>query len=460
MEYDLVVRNGRVLGSNDDLVADVAVRGEAIAAVGHDLHGAREIDAAGCYVIPGAIDAHVHMRTNRREYVYDDTFETGSIAGAFGGVTTMIDQVQPEPGTSLADALDSRLDEARGHTVIDYAFHMNVREASAERLAEIPRIAARGVPSFKFFMTYDTYRVPDEFIFAAMLEVAALDGMAIVHAENDAVINELLRRNEAAGRTSLRDRAAARPAVMEGEAVHRALAMAEVAGAAVLIFHLTARQSVRELAAARDRGQTAFGEACLQHLLLGPEAYDVPVMAVSPPLREREHRDALWRGLADGVLDIVSTDHAPRRWPRDPDGTVVPQPGTAGIEVRLALIHTLGVRAGRLTLNEWVDRCCSRQAELFNLERKGRIAPGYDADIVIFDPERTVDLTPEVLHSNIDHTTYEGFTARGFPVTTISRGQEIVRDGDLVGRPGHGRFLERGGRPPAEYRNRRRAVSG
>jgi dihydropyrimidinase len=449
-DYDLVIRGGRVIGADGDLIADVAIRGERIAAIGHELRGRRELDATGRLVLPGAIDSHVHMRSERPLHVYDDTFATGTTAAAFGGVTTIIDQVQVEPGLSLGEGLDRRLEEAAGSSLIDYALHMNPREARDEYLAEMPAIAARGIPSFKFFMVYDGFRVPDRFIFAAMQQVAALDGIALVHAENDEIIEELLRQNTRAGRTARQHNASARPPAMEGEAVYRTLAMAEVAGAKTLIFHLTAAEAVRELRNARARGQVAHGEACLTYLLLGPAALDDPVSGTaldfSPPLRPRLHRDALWAGLADGTIDIVSTDHGPRRRVRGEDGALHTPPGTSGIEVRLALVHTHGVRAGRLSAHQWVDRCCTRPAELFGLERKGRLAPGYDADIVIFDPEREVVLGPETLHSNIDYSTYEGFTAHGFPTTTISRGRLLVHDGELLTAPeaGHGRFVERG----------------
>ena len=450
MGYDLVIKGGRVLASDGDQIADVAVNGERIAAIGDDLHGAREIDATGRYVLPGGIDAHVHMRTDRPLHVYDDTWETGTTAAAFGGVTTVIDQVQVEPGLSLGEGLDRRLEEARGHSLVDFALHMNPRAANDAYLAEIPQIAARGIPSFKFFMVYDGFKVPDGFIFAAMQEVAALNGIALIHAENDAIIDELLRQNARAGRTARQHSASARPTAMEGEAVYRALAMAEVTGASTLIFHLTAAEAVREVRNARSRGQLAYGEACLAYLLLDPSALDDPVSGTaldfSPPLRPLEHREALWAGLADGTIDIVSTDHGPRRRVRGEDGTVHTPPGTSGVEVRLALVHTHGVREGRLSLHQWVDRCCTRPAELFGLDRKGRLAPGFDADIVIFDPERNLALGPDTLHSNIDHSTYEGYTARGFPVTTISRGRVLVHDGELLAdaSDGHGRFIERG----------------
>ncbi len=251
-QFDLVVRGGDVVTAHERFAADVAVRGRKIAALGHGLRGRREIDASGCLVLPGAIDGHVHMRTERGYDMYDDTFETGSVAAAFGGVTTMIDQAQVEPGQSLADGLDARLAAAEGRSLIDYGFHVNLREASRERIAEIPELIARGFPRFKFFMFYDGYFLPDEYIFAAMQEVGRGGGLAIVHAENRPVILELARQNAEAGRQGAAVNAAARPPVIEGEATHRALAMAAVAGTDVLIFHMTTQDGVRELAAARE----------------------------------------------------------------------------------------------------------------------------------------------------------------------------------------------------------------
>jgi dihydropyrimidinase len=223
--------------------------------------------------------------------------------------------------------------------------------------------------------------------------------------------------------------------------------MASVAGARTLIFHLTAAEAVREVALAKSRGQAAFGEACLTYLLLGPEALDDPVSGTaldfSPPLRSAEHRDALWSGLADGTIDIISTDHGPRRRVADDEGNWTTPPGTSGIEVRLALTHTYGVLEDRLTLHQWIARCCTRPAEIFGLDRKGSLQPGRDADVVIFDPNAELPLSAASLHSNIDHSTYEGHIARGLPITTIVRGTEVIRDRSLVAAAGHGRFVPR-----------------
>ena len=446
MSYDLVVKGGTIVTHHERYVADVAVAGETIAAIGSDLAADQTLDASGLYVLPGAIDGHVHMRTERPVDVYDDTFETGTIAAAFGGVTTMIDQAQVESGTSLHDGVERRLAEAET-SLIDYGLHVNLREPSHERLSEIPSLAARGFPSFKFFMNYETYALPDTIIFAAMQQVAAADGLAIVHAEHRDLIEELERQNLASGRTGREWHLSARPSVMEGEATHRALALANVAGARTLVFHMTAAEALRELRYARERGQEVYGEVCTQYVLLGDEALADPLrgtaLAFSPPLRTAEHRDALWAGLADGTIDIISTDHGPRRRARDADGRLFTPPGTSGIEVRLALFHTFGVLPGRITLNRWVDACCTRPAEVFGLPTKGRLQIGYDADIVLFDPTLELELSHETLHSSIDYSTYEGMTVRGLPVTTISRGEILVEDRELVARPGRGRLAPR-----------------
>jgi dihydropyrimidinase len=445
--YDLVIRGGSVVTAHEQFTADVAVTGGTIAAIGSGLRGTREIDASGRLVLPGAIDGHVHMRTERAADVYDDDWDTGTIAAAFGGVTTIVDQAQVEPGSTLTDGVDRRLAEAAGKAVVDYGLHVNLREANRKRISEFAALAARGMPSFKFYMTYDTYKVPDDVLFAAMQEIARLGGLAIVHAENDVLIAELTRQNAAAGRTGLRANAAARPPELEGEAVHRTLALARVAGARTLIYHVTAADAVRELAAAKSRGQVAFGEGALTYMMLTIDAVDQPVSGsafdLSPPLREEEHRRSLWAGLASGALDIISTDHGPRRLVRGEDGSVTAPPGTSGIEVRLPLAYTYGVRAGHFSVQRFVEVCCTRPAEVFGLTRKGRILPGYDADLVVFDPGRRVTLSHATLHSNVDHSTYEGVQVEGYPVVTIGRGEVLVEHGELQVEPGRGRFVER-----------------
>ena len=446
-DHDLVIRGGRVIGADGERAADVAVDGELIAAVAPGLRGRREIDADGLYVIPGAVDGHVHMRTDRPLHVYDDTFETGGTAAAFGGVTTIIDQAQVEPGTPLMEGFRKRRAEADGHCPIDYGLHLNLREPSLARVDEIPAVMAEGVPTVKMFMTYETYQLPDDIIFRAMQRVAAGAGMAVVHAENGAIVAELSRELEQLGRTDPRWYPSISPPVMEGEAAHRALALAQLAGCRLLLFHLTTTDSLAELRRARDAGQPGFGEALLHHLLLGDELYLDPELAPqfmgTPPLRPREHRDALWRALAEGTLDIVSTDHGPRRRVADESGKLRHRSGTSGVEVRLALMHDRGVLDGRIDLQRWVEVCCTAPARLHGLPQKGRLEPERDADIVVFDPAANRRLSAGILHSDIDHSTYDGHHVRGWPVVTISRGQVIVDRGQWLGEPGRGRFLRR-----------------
>jgi dihydropyrimidinase len=299
----------------------------------------------------------------------------------------------------------------------------------------------------KLFMSYDTYRLPDEILLRAMQQVAGQGGMAVVHAENGAIVVELTRELEQSGRMSAATFPGISPPVMEGEAAHRALAIARLAGCPLLIFHLTTADSLAELRRARAAGQPAFGEALLHHLLLGDELYSDPDLAPqfmgTPPLRPREHREALWAALADRTIDVVSTDHGPRKRLPDEHGVLRHRPGTSGVEVRLTLMHSEGVLAGRIDLARWVELCCTAPARLHGLARKGRLAPGYDADVVLFDPAAEWMLSADVLHSNIDHATYEGMRVRGRPVTTIARGEVVVADGELRAEPGRGRFVPR-----------------
>ena len=370
------------------------VRGERIAAIGEDLRGTREIDATGMYVLPGAIDGHVHMRTNRATDVYDDTFETGTIAAAFGGVTTMVDQAQVEAGTSLSDGLDSRLAEATA-SLIDYSFHVNLREASHERIAEIPEIAARGFPSFKFFMNYETYALPDEIVFAAMQQVARCGGLGD-RARREPAGDRGARAPESRSRPH-------RPRVASERKARGARGRGNASGPGsgegrgregTDLPHDRRRGAARASRRAR-RGQEVYGEVCTQYVLLGDEDITDPLsgtaLRFSPPLRTPEHREALWSALADGTIDVISTDHGPRRRALDADGNLFTPPGTSGIEVRLSLFHTFGVLGGRMSLHRWVDACCTRPALVCGLPTKGRIQVGFDADLVVFDPDARAD---------------------------------------------------------------------
>jgi dihydropyrimidinase len=447
LTYDLVVKGGLVVTAEGASVADVGVAGERIAAVGDELVGARELDAGGLYVIPGAIDGHVHL-TDPTFPPYAtptaDSFATGTRAAAFGGVTTVIDFAQPAVGQPLLEELDRRRADADGEVVIDYGLHLNLRDPDPARASEISAVFERGVPSFKLYMAYEGYRLPDAAILRAMFEVAAGNGLAVLHAENEDVIQELGRRLATEGKTGPEWLAEACPPEAEAEAVHRAIVLAEIAQTPLLVFHLSCGASAREIELAKERGQPVAGEVTSHGLTLERSALlsgglRAQSLAVRPPIRDAGEREELWQALANGTIDIVSSDHCPRVPLEDSHPA-----GVSGIEARLALVHTFGVDAGLIDLPHWVEVCCTKPAEVFGLDRKGHLAPGYDADIVLFDPAKELMLSVETLHSAIPFASYEGVPVRGFPVTTISRGEPIVEDGVFVGAPGRGRFVERG----------------
>ena len=324
---------------------------------------------------------------------------------------------------------------------------MNLRDPDPARAAEIPGVIARGCPTIKLFMRYPTYELPDDALLRAMEQTAAAGGMAVVHAENGPVVAELVRRREEAGIDGPGAWDDVSPPDMEGAAIHRALALARLARCPILVFHVTSAEGVEELERARGRGQRAFGEALVHTLILDRSAYDDPDAGTAfmgtPPLRGEREREALWGALDRGRLDVVSTDHGPRRRERDESGRVRVPPGTSGIEVRLSLVHTHGVVAGRISRPRWVEVCCTAPAVLHGLPGKGTLAPGQDADIVLFDPAAEATLTAPELHSAVDHATYEGMRVTGRPVAVLSRGEVLVEDGRLLGEPGRGRFLRR-----------------
>ena len=446
MTHDLVIRDGQLITPHDTFAADIGINGERITTIGHGLSGQREINARGLYVIPGAIDGHVHLTDPDYAPLYTpnaDSFAVGSRAGAFGGVTSLVDFAAPKAGLDLVEALKRRQGQADGQVVTDYALNLTLRDTNPERLKELPAIFDRGVTSIKMFMAYEGYHLDDVTIFRAMEIVAARQGLAVLHAENFAIISEL-RRMTAEGETGPAWHLATCPSATEGEAVHRVIAFAKHTGARLLLYHQSCEEGVREIRLAKGRGQAVYGEVCVAYLVYTSDDYArTPerghTILVGPPIREAHHQAALWQALADGTLDIVSSDHGPQ--PRQPGR---PGKGVSSLEARLALVHHFGVRTGRLSLNRWVEVCCANPAKIFGLPRKGQLVPGYDADLVLFNPDRTVTLTPQTLHSAIDYCSYDGLTVTGYPVVTLSRGEVIVEEGRFVGQPGRGRFIARG----------------
>jgi dihydropyrimidinase len=451
MSYDLVIKNGRIITASEDFLGDVAIAGESIAAIGHNFKGKKEIDASGLYVIPGAVDGHVHLQMPFADIVTADSFEQGTIAAAFGGVTTIIDFVEPEKGQALVEALDQRREQADGQVVIDYGLHMTLLDPDPLILAQVPEAYAAGCATFKMYTAYPGFYLADDELYRAMIAIAETGGLAVVHAENYPVITEAWKRFMAEGKVEAKWHPHSRPAITEAEAVNRVLSIAHLAGTPTLIFHISCGEAAREVAYAKERGWAAFGETCPQYLTLPDDIYERPTMPgtwfiCQPPIRDSAQAAALWQALSQGSIDIISTDHCP--FPaevkkRGEQNFTQTPGGVTGIETRLALSHTFGVRAGHLTLNRWVEACCTLPADLHGLTRKGHLLPGYDADIVLFDPTKEITYTAELLHSNLTYTPYEGITVVGAPVTTISRGEVIIEHGRFLGTRGRGRFLKR-----------------
>ncbi len=449
---DLVIRGGTVVTAAETFRADVGIAGEQIAGLGRKLAGRREIDAGGMLVLPGFVDAHVHLDMRIGELATGDDFASGTRAAACGGTTCVVDFVDPQAGEPLPQAVARRRAQADGRVCVDYALHLTAIDARPGTLDALPGLARAGYTSLKLYTTYPALMVSDAEMLALMEAAAACGILPMVHCENHAAVEHLKRRLLSAGQIGPTAHPLSRPPGVEAEAVVRVLALAAVAGAPVYLAHLSTVQALAALEAARSEGQPAWAEVCTQHLLLTEAEYQRPGFEASrfvcaPPLRPAEHPTALWHALSAGRLGAVSTDHCPwtqaqRLRGRD-DFTQIPS-GLPGIETRLPLMYHHGVRAGRLSLNRLVEVGATAPARLLGLSpRKGSLAVGADADLVVFDPEREVTLSAATLHQATDECPFEGWTVRGYPVTVLSRGQEVVRDGEFVGQPGAGRFVPR-----------------
>ena len=457
----LLIKNGRVITASDDYVADVYCTDGRVTAIGKELppdrfKADRTIDASGKYVMPGGIDVHTHLNMPFGGTTSADDFESGTIAAAFGGTTSIVDFAIQYRGSTMRHALDDWRRRADGKAVIDYGFHMIVTELEDAGLGEMDRLVRdEGITSFKLFMAYPgVFMVDDQTIFRALRRTGDNGGLVCMHAENGGVIDELVKEALRKGDTAPKYHALTRPPRAEGEATGRAIALAELAGVPIYIVHLSAAHALEKVRDARDMGLPAYAETCPQYLFLSYDNYEEPGFngakyVMSPPLREKWHQDVLWKGLAKNDLQVISTDHCPfcmaeqKELGKD-DFSKIPN-GAPGIETRLTLVHDGGVRAGRISMNRFVELCSTTPARMFGLfPRKGTIAIGSDADIVVFDPSRSATLGVKTLHMNVDYNPYEGRTVQGAPSVVISGG-EVVVDGDaFVGWKGSGRFLKRG----------------
>jgi dihydropyrimidinase len=455
----LLIRNGIVITATDLYEGDVFIDGEKIAAIGSSLpmNADRIIDAKRKYVLPGGIDVHTHLDMPFGGTTSGDDFESGTIAAAHGGTTSIVDFAIQYKGQTLHHAWATWMTKAEGKAAIDYGFHMIITDLSDQVEEEMDALVRQGVTSFKLFMAYPgVFMLDDASIFRALLRTGKNGGTICMHAENGGVIDVLVKKALAEGKTAPKYHALTRPARAEGEATHRAIALAEMADVPIYIVHLSAAEALEMVTEARDRGLPAFAETCPQYLFLSYDNYEEPGFngakyVMSPPLRPKETQERLWRGLAFNDLQAISTDHCPfcmkeqKALGRN-DFSKIPN-GAPGIETRMSLVYDGGVRTGRISLNRFVELTSTSPAKMFGLfPRKGTIAPGSDADIVIFDPEKKVRLSQKTLHMKVDYSPYEGREVVGVTDTVISRGRVIIDGGKFVGRAGSGSFIKRASR--------------
>ena len=457
MPFDTLIVNGTVVTATDTYTADVAITDGKVAAIAQALprDGARQvIDAGTKYVMPGGIDVHTHLDMPFGGTTSADDFETGTRAAAFGGTTTLIDFAIQYKNQPLRAAFDAWMQKAAPKATTDFAFHCIVTDLPNARLGEMAELVREGVPSFKLFMAYPgVFMLDDATIFKAMRNASKIGGMICMHAENGGAIDVIVQQALAEGKTGPKYHALTRPTTAEGEATARAIALAEMAGSPVYIVHLSCNDALEKVREARDRGLPVYAETCPQYLYLSLEDMDKPGFesakyVFTPPLREKWHQEKLWTGLKQDHLQVVSTDHCPfcfkeqKEMGKD-DFTKIPN-GGPGIEHRMSLVYSGGVGKGRFSVNRFVELVATTPAKIFGLfPRKGTIAVGSDADLVIFDPNREHTISASTHHMRVDYSMFEGIKVKGMPDIVLSRGRVIVEGDQFHGKAGQGSFLKR-----------------
>ena len=456
----VLIKNGRVITAVDDYLADIFIKNETVTLIGDklEIEADEVIDASGKYLFPGGLDPHTHLDMPFGGTTSADDFETGTLAAAHGGTTTLIDFAIQSKGHSTLEALDTWHAKADGKTAIDYGFHMIVTDLEDNRVHEMKMLADAGVTSYKLFMAYPgVLYVDDGTIYRAMRKAGEDGTVVCMHAENGIVIDEIVKQALAEGKTEPKYHAITRPTRMEAEGVHRAISIAEVAQVPIYIVHLSSSDALEQVMLARNRGVHAFAETCPQYLFLDDSYYDQEGFegakyVMTPALREKWNQDELWKGLKFGDLQSIATDHCPfcfkdQKMLGIDDFSKIPN-GGPGVENRMSLVFNGGVNSGRISLNKFVELTSTAAAKTFGLfPKKGTIAVGSDADIVIFDPNRTETISVNntcTHHMNVDYNTYEGFEVTGFTETVLSRGKVIIDNCEYVGKKGDGHFLKRG----------------
>jgi dihydropyrimidinase len=459
----LLIKNGTVVTSESEFVADVYVDEDGIIRdIGTGLEKVRltgkdrdrVIDASGQYVFPGGIDAHTHMELPFMGTVSADNFETGTIAGCCGGTTGIIDFVIPQKKQSNLDALAQWDEKARGRAVSDYAFHMAIVDWNEKTAAEMAECVRRGITSFKTFTAYKgALMLDDEQLFRVMLAARELDSIVTIHAVNGDVLSTLAERFVKEGKTSPAYHPRCQPPEAEGEATFRAIQLSRIAGIPLYVVHVTCDDALSQIHRANGEGTEVYAETCIQYLLLDDSLYERPDFegakyVLSPPLRKKEDQRALWDGIRLGYVHTLATDHCPFHFETQKtmgrnDFRKIPN-GLPGIEERIALLYTFGVLEKKIRMSKLVDVCSTRPAKIFNMyPRKGAIAIGSDADLVIWDPSYEGRWSAKTHKSKVDYSCYEGWKRRGRPSHVFVRGRLVVKDGEFVGERGFGRFVER-----------------
>jgi dihydropyrimidinase len=455
-----LIKNGTVVNADGQSKADVLFAGETIQKVGPDLgaEGHTVIDATGLLVMPGGVDVHTHLDMPFGGTVSADDYRTGTIASAVGGTTTVIDFVLQSRGHTMAEALETWLGKSDGKACVDFGLHMAVTDLGpgdgSQGLAEMETMVAKGISSFKLFMAYpNVLMIDDGLMYKVMHKAGMLNALCCVHAENGHVIDVVVSRMIAEGKTAPHFHAHSRSAKMEAEATHRAIHIGEMAGSAVYIVHLSNEDALRELKHAQQRGLRALAETCPQYLVLSLEehmpgkSWDEAKFVFTPPLRAKHNQAPLWKALQDGTLSVVSTDHCPFRFADQKalgkdDFTKIPN-GGPGIENRMQILWQFGVNAGQLTPEKFVELCCTAPARIFGMPQKGALAPGKDADVLLWDPKVSYTITAATQAMATDYSMFEGWKVTGNARHVFSRGDLVVKDGQWIGKTGRGRFLKR-----------------